>query len=254
MITRFDEELLEKARLFLRAADENPESRAFLEKFGFSAQERARGHTLVENTRLAFEWEREGKAWNFLSPTPERRLEEARYWYADTRRRYLRDCLRAAEDESGWTGYKPPAQWSLARKATVGLAIALRHAVRAASPRAWLGHRAALRRNLERALGERPADAPPPKDSTLVELSGWYEHWRLLAQRVFRERGDLMSPYGLVPGKAPPRLRSRSAQLKFGEKAASHAQLAQAADGEDGASEPEAQEPPRAGRVLRVID
>ena len=220
MITHYDEELLEKARIFLRAADEQPESRAFLEKYGFSGPERERGRTLVRNTERSFEWERAGKAWNFLSPTAERRLEEARHWYADTRRRYLRSCLHAAEEESGWVGYKPSAQWSLGRKATLGLAIGLRHALRAASPGAFFQHRAELRRNLVRARGERPADAPPPKDSSLVELSGWYEHWRLLAQRVFRERPDLMTPYGLVPGKAPPRLRSRSAQEKYGEGAA----------------------------------
>ena len=251
MITHFDEELLEKAKVFLRAADENPASRAFLEKFGFSAQERDRGRTLVENTRRSFEWEREGNAWNFLSPTPERRIEEARYWYADTRRRYVRNCLRAAEEESGWVGQKPAAHWTLARKATLGLAIALKHAVRAASPSAYLEHRAALRRNVERARGERAADAPPPKDSSLVALSGWYERWRLLAQRVFRERGDLMSPFGLVPGKAPPRLRSRSAQAKFGEKAASLGQEGQSNDGGDGTDEPPAPESQPAGRALR---
>jgi hypothetical protein len=247
LINHYEVELLEKASLFLRAADEQPDSRAFLEKYGFNAHERERGWTLVRNTERSFEWEREGKAWNFLSPTVERRLAEARYWYADRRRRYLRACLRAAEEESGWIGYQPSAQWSLARKATEGLAIALRHLLRAASPSAFLEHRAELRRNLVSALGERPAGAPPPKDSSLVELSGWYEHWRLLAQRVFRERPDLMTPYGLVPGKAPPRLRSRSARAKYGEGAAGSAFGMRS----DESHEPEVAP---AGRVLRVLD
>jgi len=247
LINHYEVELLEKARLFLRAADEQPDSRAFLERYGFNPQERERGRTLVRNTERSFEWEREGKAWNFLSPTVERRLAEARYWYADTRRRYLRSCLRAAEEESGWIGYKPSAQWSLLRKATEGFAIALRHALRAASPSAFIEHRAELRRNLVRALEERPADAPPPKDSSLVELSGWYEHWRLLAQRVFRERPDLMTPYGLVPGKAPPRLRSKSARAKYGEGAAGSAYGMRS----DESHEPEVAP---AGRVLRVLD
>jgi hypothetical protein len=247
LITHYDLELLEKAKLFLDAAGAQPESRAFLERYGFNDRELERGRQLVSNTERSFEWEREGKAWNFLSPTAARRTEEARYWYADTRRRYLRACLRAAEEESGWVGYKPSAQWSVTRKLTEGVLIALRQALRAASPAAYLAHRAELRRNLVRALGERPADAPPPKDSSLVELSGWYEHWRLLAQRVFRGRPDLMTPYGLVPGKAPPRLRSRSARAKYGEGAAGSAQQMRP----DEAHEPEAAP---AGRVLRVID
>ncbi len=219
-MNRFEIELLEKAGTFLKAAAENPESRAFLEKYGFKDAEQERGRELVRNTERSFEWERSGKAWNFLSPTVERRLDEARHWYKDHRRRYMRACFRAAEEESGWVGYGPAASWSVARKATVGTAIAFGHALRVFSPSALLEERAELRRNLERAHGEKPADAPPPKDSTLVELSGWYEHWRLLAQRIFRERPDLMAPYGLTPGKAPPRLRSRSARLKYGEGAA----------------------------------
>ena len=85
--------------------------------------------------------------------------------------------------------------------------------------RAYVTHAASLRRNVERGQGPKPADAPPPKDTALVELAGWYERWRLLAHRVFRERGDLMAPYGLTPGKAPPRLRGKEA-VKYGEKAA----------------------------------
>jgi hypothetical protein len=236
-VNRFEEELLEKARLFLKAAGENAESRGFLEQYGFAAEEQQRGRDLVRNAELSFEWEKDGKAWNFLSPTVERRLEEARHWYKDQRRRHMRACLREAEEASGWVGYRPAASWGVPRKATLGLAIALRHALRVASPAAYLSDRATLRRNLELARGERPAGAPPPKDSALVELAGWYEHWRLLAQRIFRERAELMAPYGLTPGKAPPRLRSRSARAKYGEGAAGTAS-----------------EPAPARRVLPVVD
>jgi len=200
-ITRFDEELLTRARQFLAAADAHEDSRAVLQQYGFSDEERARGHDLVGKTERSFEWERAGKAWNFLSPTPERRVAEARHWYKDARRRHVRACLRAAEGSS-----------------SVGEALG--HVRRALSVRAYLGHRADLARDLERARGSRPADAPPPKDTTLVELAGWYERWRLLAQRVFRARADLMAPYGLTPGKAPPRLRGKLAQIRFGERAA----------------------------------
>ena len=228
-MNRFEEELLTSARVFLKAAGENAESRAFLEEYGFKAEEQQRGRELVGNVERSFEWERSGKAWNFLSPTVARR--------PDHRRRHMRACLREAEEESGWVGYRPAASWSVARKVTLGLAIALRHALRVASPWAYLADRADLRRNLELARGEKPAGAPPPKDSALVELAGWYEHWRLLTQRIFRERPELMAPFGLTPGKAPPRLRSRSARLKYGEGAA-------------GTSA----EPAPARRVLPVVD
>jgi hypothetical protein len=236
-VNRFEEELLTRARVFLKAAGENADSRAFLEEYGFKPEEQQRGRELVDNVERSFEWERSGKAWNFLSPTVARRMEEARHWYKDHRRRHMRACLREAEEESGWVGYRPAASWSVGRKATLGLAIALRHALRAASPWAYLAHRAELRRDLQLARGEKPAGAPPPKDSALVELAGWYEHWRLLTQRIFRERPELMAPFGLTPGKAPPRLRSRSARLKYGEGAA-------------GTSA----EPAPARRVLPVVD
>jgi hypothetical protein len=200
-ITRFDEELVERADRYLGAAAAHAASYTVLARYGLSSEELARGRRLVDNARSAFEWERAGKAWNFLSPTVPRRRREARHWYEDKRRRYVGDCLRSAETATGFFAV---------------LACLLR----AFSFAAWLGHRAELARDLRRASMERPAEAPPPKDTTLVELSGWYERWRLLAQRVFRERPDLMQPFGLVPGKAPPRLRSRSAQIKFGEKAA----------------------------------
>lgn len=218
-ITRFDEELVIKARQFVKAAAENPDSRAVLTKYGYADEEHRRGEMLIRNTERAFEWERDGRAWNFLSSTAERRRVEAMAWYADTRRRYMRDCFRTAEEASGFSGDRPPSKWAWPKKATVGIAIGLGHALRAMSPSAYREHRAELALNLTRAAGQKPEDAPPPKDTALVELSGWYERWRLLAQRLFRERPDMMTPYGLTPGKAPPRLRSRSAQVKFGEKA-----------------------------------
>jgi len=203
-VTRFDEELLEKARRFLAASEDHTDSRAILEQFGYAEADRVRGRTLISSVAMSLEWERAGIAWNFLSPTPERRRDEALHWYRDTRRRYMRDCFRAAELASHWFGDGG----------------ALRHCLRIFSIAAWRGHRAELRRNLERARGEKPADAPPPKDTALVELAGWYERFRLLAQRVFRGRPDLLTPYGLTVGKAPPRLRGKLAQIRYGERAA----------------------------------
>jgi hypothetical protein len=221
-ITRFDEGLVRDVRRFLRGVDENPDSVTQLRRFGFSEEEVARGRELCDNAERAFEWEREGKAWNFLSATPERRIAEARGWYGDTRRRYVRACLRRAEEAAGWVGNDPARDWPLRKKLVTGSIVALRHAVEALSLRAWRDHRAELAKNLQRARGSRPAGAPPPKDSALVELAGWYESWRLLAQRVFRDRPELLAPFGLVAGKAPPRLRSRSAREKYGERAASN--------------------------------
>jgi hypothetical protein len=213
-ITRFDEELLAKARQFLAAADANEASRAILEQYGFTEGERERGRDLTAKTERSFEWERSGQAWNFLSPTPARRAAEARHWFKDARRRHVRSCLRAAEQSKS-------------------LGEVLGAIRRALSITTYLAHRAELKRNLERSQGERPVDAPPPKDTNLVELSGWYERWRLLAQRVFRGRPDLMAPYGLVPGKAPPRLRGKLAQLRYGEGAAGRQGPAPAVELED---------------------
>ena len=228
VITRFDNELLQKARTFLDAADANEGSRQLLAQFGFTQGESARGRKLVANTEASFTWEREGRAWNFLSPTPERRVEEARHWHADTRRRYLRECFRGAEQAKG-------------------LAATLREVWRMFSRSASVERKAQLERDLQAARGERPADAPPPKDSALVELAGWYERWRLLAQRVFRERGDLLAPYGLSPGKAPPRLRGKLARLKYGEGAAGGANSSLEVE----ADEAEPAEPRRALPVIR---
>ena len=113
-MNRFEEELLEKARAFLKAAGENAESRAFLEEYGFKPGEQQRGRDLVANAERSFEWEREGKAWNFLSPTVERRMAEARHWYKDQRRRHLTGCFRA-----------------------FGESMSPRHLLRALSPSAW---------------------------------------------------------------------------------------------------------------------
>ena len=218
-ITKYDRELVELSEVFLSAAQANPESCAILEKYGFSKEEFDRGILLCREAKRSFEWEAEGKAWNFLSPTAERRRVEAQAWYADTRRRYMRACLRRAEEAAGWVGERPSSRWPLSRKLTVGAVLAVAHAKDVASLSAWRKHRAELAENLRRASGDKPAGAPPPKDTALVELAGWYERWRLLAQRTFRQRPDLMAPYGLTPGKAPPRLRGKDAK-KYGEKAA----------------------------------
>jgi hypothetical protein len=219
-ITKFDEELVANTRRFLEAAEKNPDSRAVLERFDYSKEEHERGHELVRDAELAFEWERQGKAWNFLSPTPERRAAEARAWHAEAIRRYVQSRLKAAEQAAGWTE-GPAYGWSLRRKLTLGTLLALREAASVASPQVWMELRAELAKNLEAARGERPAGAPPPKDTVLVELRGWYERWHLLAHRVFRGRNDLLAPFGLVSGKAPPRLRGKAAKIKYGESAAS---------------------------------
>jgi hypothetical protein len=219
-ITPYDEDLVAKARVFLDAADKHPDSTALLDRYGFSAEERARGRELVVNAEASFAWERAGKAWNFLSPTPERRTREARDWYVDGVRRYVQSCLREAEAAAGWTGAGPAASWSALRKLTLGTLRALPDVLRAASPEAHLRLRDELRTNLEAAKGARPEGAPPPKDTTLVELRGWYERWHLLAHRVLRGRADLLAPFGLTSGKAPPRLRGKAAQSKYGEGAA----------------------------------
>jgi hypothetical protein len=219
VITEYDVELVEKSKVFLEAAEGNPGSRSLLEQFGYSKEEHDRGLRLVKDAGRAFEWENAGTAWNYLSRTPEKRVKEAREWYADTRRRYMRSCLRRAEAAAGLSRGTPEASWPVWKKLTVGTARGLLEAARVVSPRALLEHRAEMKSDVARAKGQKPEGAPPPKDTALVELGGWYERWRLLAQRVFRERADLMAPYGLTPGKAPPRLRGKEA-AKYGEKAA----------------------------------
>jgi hypothetical protein len=256
-ITKYDRELVELSERFLVAAKANPESRAILEKYGFTPEEQERGAVLAREATRSFEWEAADKAWNFLSPTPERRAAEARGWYADTRRRYARACLRRAEEAAGWVGKEPSSHWPLWQKLTLGTVIALRHAGKVASVRALREHRATLQRDLARATQSKPADAPPPKDTALVELAGWYERWRLLAHRVFRQRPDLMAPYGLTPGKAPPRLRGKDAK-KYGEKAAGALEgaLTMAAndddEDDDGLADPADKPAPRTMRAQRL--
>jgi hypothetical protein len=218
IITTYDVELVDKSEVFLRAAEEHPSSRAHLQTYGYSKEEHERGSRLCREARRAFEWESAGTAWNFLSQTPERRVLEAKAWYADARLRYMRACLKQAEATAGWSR-GDASGWSLWKKLTLGTALGLLDAAKIASPSAWKEQREELAKDLARAEGAKPEGAPPPKDTALVELGGWYERWRLLAQRVFRERADLMAPFGLTPGKAPPRLRGKEAE-KYGEKAA----------------------------------
>jgi len=218
-VTSYDRELLARAIRFLVGVRDNPPAGAVLASFGFSPEELARGEQLAADTARAFEAEEDETAWNFLSPTVERRIAEAKHWYHDGRWRYLRECLRTAEEEAGWTGVRPASHWPLRRKLGEGSWLALRHVLRAFSLRALLEERAELRQNLQRAREERPAGAPPPKDTVLAELGGWYERWRLLAQRVFRQSPEELARLGLTPGKAPPRLRAPSARATFGEGA-----------------------------------
>ncbi len=219
-INRFERQVVEQARGFLAGAAQNAEVAAVLARFGLTPEERQRGERLTEHAARALDWEERGEAWNFLSPTPARRRAEARSWFQDARRRHLRSCVRAAEEEAGWTGAGPAASWPPLRKLTRGSWLALPHLLRALSPGALLEHLGELRRDLRRAGEARPADAPPPKDTALAELGGWFEHWRLLAHRVFRKDPELLAAVGLVAGKAPPRLRAPRARAEFGEGAA----------------------------------
>ncbi len=212
---RFESELVERAELFLEAARSRAESRALLERFGYTPGEHDRGIGLVAEARRALAWSAAGTAWNFLSDTRESREAEAHAWYAEARRRHVQRCVRRAE--SRWSA--PPAPGGPPRVRGAAALAALRDLLHAGSVRVWRAHRAELERDLVLARGERPARAPLPKDAALVELGGWYERWRLLAQRVFRERPDLLAPYGLTPGRAPPRLRGKEA-ARYGEKAA----------------------------------
>jgi hypothetical protein len=67
VITEFDIELVDKSRVFLEAAEANPDSRALLEQFGYSKEEHDRGVRLVREAGRSFEWEKAGTAWNFLT-------------------------------------------------------------------------------------------------------------------------------------------------------------------------------------------
>lgn len=203
-INKYEEELLSACRKFLAGADSELVSLRILEEHGFGHEQRERGRVLIQQAEKAYAAEREGRAWNFLTPTSWQRRKEAIDWFVDGRWRRFRRNFVAAER-------------ALAAGNLAGLAGAFWPSL---SPLELVKDEVTLLRDLWRAGGERPADAPPPKDTVLVELQGWYEHWRLLAQRVFRGRDDLLGPFGLISGKAPPRLRGKLAQIRFGEGAA----------------------------------
>jgi hypothetical protein len=179
-VTKFDEELVAHTKKFLDAAEKHPESRALLERFGYTAEEHARGRDLVLFAERSFEWERSGRAYNFLAPTPERRAAEARAWFSETRRRHVQSAFKRAEEAAGWVGNGRASAWPWQRKLTIGALAALPHLANAVSIAAWRAHRA----------------------------------------EVMRGRPDLLAPYGLTAGKAPPRLRGKEARLKYGEGAA----------------------------------
>jgi hypothetical protein len=209
-VTRFDEKLVADARRFVSGLAAEPALRAELQPFGFDEAALRRGRTLVEEAERAFEWERAGRAWNYISSTPERREREARYWHRDALRRHRQRCFRAAARELG------------TRRSPGAIVRAARHVLEAYSVRAWLVHRRELGKELARGRGERPADAPLPKDTLLVEISGWYERWSLVARRVLLDRPELLAPLGLAPGRAPRRVRNphdRLAQLSLARRA-----------------------------------
>ncbi len=198
-ITPFDEELVTRARTFLSGLGQSAEIASLLGGQGLDEAARAKGEWLVRETERAFEWERQGKAWNYLSPTPERRAAEARYWHKDALCRHRQGCFRAVEKEL--------------RAGTPGSALrAAKHALRAFSPLFYVEKRRELRRELARTRGDKPADAPLPKDTALVELAGWYERWSLLAIQLLRERTELAALLGLKPGRAAQRLRTKAAR------------------------------------------
>lgn len=221
-ITKYEEELVAQSRRFLDAADANLDAREVLEKYGYVEAERVRGRELVEAAERAFAWEREGKAWSFISPTPEKRLREAKDWHTEAIRRFLQGRVKAAEVAAGLTVTSRAYRWPLRRKLTEGLLLAARELIQAGDPQFWIDERAEFKKNLVAAAGDRPEGAPPPKDTVIVELRGWYERWHLLAHRLFRGRNDLLAPFGLVSGKAPPRLRGKVAQKMYGEGAGAH--------------------------------
>jgi hypothetical protein len=203
-INRFEEELLSACRKFLLAADTQLVSTRILEEHGFSRDSRERGRVLIAQAEAAFAAERDGSAWNFLTPTPWQRRKEALDWFVDGRWRRFRRNFVAAER-------------ALQDGNVLGVVRAFLPSL---SPLVLAKDELTLAKHLWLAGRERPAGAPPPKDTVLVELQGWYEHWRLLAQRVFRGRPDLLGPFGLTSGKAPPRLRGKLAQIRYGEGAA----------------------------------
>jgi hypothetical protein len=217
-VTKFDEALLVDARRFLDAIEARPDTRIALEAYGFDQKALDRGRFVVGETARAFEWERAGKAWNYISPTPERREKEALYWYKDARRRYRQACFRAAGAalRSG--------------RGLGALASAAGHAMSAFSPSAAAEQRREFKREIDLARGERPNDAPLPKDTVLVELSGWYDHWSLAARQAFRDKPEVLPSLGLTPGRAPRRLRNKND--RFGRSSAMRRADSDPTDGE----------------------
>ena len=197
-VTKFDEALLADARRFLDAIEARRDTYEALRLFGFDEAALARGRAVVRETERAFECEKAGKAWNYISPTRESRVREAAYWYKDARRRYQQGCFRAAET-------------ALVSQAGIRrLAAALGHAMRALSPRAFFAQRRQFKRDLVSARGEKPSDAPLPKDTILVELSGWYDRWSLAARQALRDTPESLLSMGIKPGRAPRRLRNKN--------------------------------------------
>jgi hypothetical protein len=197
-VTRYDEELLANAQKLVVGLEENGALTQALGAYDLDAKAIERGRFLVDETHRSFEWEREGKAYNYLSATPEGRMKEARYWNKDARRRHRQACFRDAESVVGERGI-------------AGILSALGHLARALSPALSRTLRRELATELERAREGKPSDAPLPKDTALVQLSGWYERWSLAALTVLREQPEELSRVGIAAGKAAPRrLRNKN--------------------------------------------
>jgi hypothetical protein len=197
-VTRYDEELLANAQRLVVGLEENGALAKALGAYDLDAKALDRGRFLVDETRRSFEWEREGKAYNYLSATPEGRMKEARYWNKDAHRRHRQACFRDAEAVIG-------------KRGIAGIFSAWSHLARALSPALSRALRRELLAEVERAREGKPSDAPLPKDTALVQLSGWYERWSLAALTVLREKPDELARVGIAAGKAAPRrLRNKN--------------------------------------------
>jgi hypothetical protein len=196
-VTKYDEALLADAQRLLDAMEAQREAYAALQSYGFDDAALQRGRFVVRETERAFEWEKAGKAWNYISPTSERRVREARYWYKDARRRYRQECFRAAEA-------------AMRSRSGIGAVLAATgQAMRSLSLLAFLRQRRDFKKELLLARGERPSDSPLPKDTVLAELSGWYDRWSLAARQALRETPELLLSMGLTPGRLPRRVRNK---------------------------------------------
>jgi hypothetical protein len=196
-VTQYDLALVAKARTFVQRMTEHEPSFRAMAVRGFDARALERGRTLLSDAERAFTWEGEGRAWNYISQDPERRVREAQYWYADARRRWKQRCFRDAEAALAKGGV---SSWGAAAKCLA----------QAFSPIAGRALRAEFQQELARARGEKPADAPPPKDTVIVELAGWYERWALAARHMFRQSPEELTILGIAPGKAiARRLRTK---------------------------------------------